>query len=513
MDPRSIKLLASLPLLRELRIKSVSDLNDVREGVLSVLLGCGNEVSVIREYREITYIKDIQKLKLVNTSYEDTDYNAGDYALLAGLPPLNTLYIEGMHMVGSFAGLFQALAEVENSALQEIQIVQSNISYSFPKPMINIDEANAIAKILTLKKLKCGFIDDNSIEVLAKLTALEELFITTHKQGSLTPFFKALSLRKSSNLRCLIIEEYQLTGEETAQVSNVKSLKRLECGFDGHNIESLAQMNELEELVITSIEKEILAQLIEILAAAGPRTLRLLNIISTPIDLSDSQFLVEIKNLDSLQCTFTHNESVELLRELKYLRDLSLHLMHHKSDNDSIKCIAQFNSLTALEVVSTEVGSLTGLLKAMSLRSNQILQSLDITKSEVSPEEILEISKINSLRRLKCGLAKEESLQSLIYLKDLEVLEITTYHDYYDISQPLLRILEACSKMKTIHFYFGTRFACVEFISAALKILKEVRDPIAQGPLEFRVPYYSGLTPEMSALNSEAYLKLYKFVN
>ncbi|KRG06525.1 uncharacterized protein LOC26528017 [Drosophila mojavensis] len=513
IDPRSIKLLASLPLLRDLRIKSVNNLNDIAEGVLSVLLGCGNEVSIIREYREITYIKNVQKLKIVNASYEELVYNARDYALLAQLPPLNTLYIEGVHTLGSFTDLFQALGEVKNSALQDIQIVQSRISYTFPKPTVNIDEANAITKILTLRKLKCGFVDGDSIEVLAQLTALEELFITTHKQGSLTPFLKALSLRKSSNLRCLIVEENQLTAEETAEVSKVNSLKRLECGFDGHNIESLAQMNELEELIITSIEKEILSQLIEVLAAGGPRTLRLLNIISTPIDLSDSQFLVEIQTLDSLHCAFTHNESVELLGELRYLRDLSLHLMHHKSDNDSIKCIAQLNNLTALEIVSTEVGSLTGLLKAMSLRSNQILQSLDITENDVSPEEIREIIKINSLRRLKCGLAKKESLHYLTYLKDLEVLEITSYHDYHDISQDLLRILEVCCKLKAIDFYYGTRFACVEFISAALKVLKAVRNPIEQGPLEFRVPYFAGLTPEQSALNSEAYLKLSKFEN
>lgn len=503
INPRSMELLASLPLLRNFRLKMRSSLSNIADGVLGVLLGCGNEVTITREYQEITYNKELKKLKIVNASYEGFVYDAQEYALLADLPLLNTLYIEGVHTVGSFTDLFQALGEVNNSALHEILIEQSHISYTFPKPTIDIDEANALAKILSLRKLKCGFLDEDSIEVLAQLTALEELFITTHKEGSLTPFLKAVSLQKSSRLRSLVIEENQLTPEETVQVSKVTSLRRLECGFDGHKIESLAQMNELEELIVTSIESDILSQLIEILAAAGPRTLRLLNIMSTPIDFSDSKFLVEIRTLDTLRCAFTHNESVELLRELSSLRTLSLHLMQQMSDNDSIKCIAQFTNLTALEIVSTEVGSLTGLLKEMSLRSNQILQSLQINENDVSPEEILEIVKIKSLRRLKCGLIKEESILYLTHLKDLEVLEITSFHDYHDISQYLLRILEECCKLKAIDFYYGTRFACVEFISAALEILKAVRNPTEQGPLEFRVPYFTGLTPEQVSLHLE----------
>lgn len=497
-DPRSIKLLAELSNLENLRIKSLHDLHEIAEGVLSVLQGCANEVTVIRDYREISFNKNLKKLTISNTSYDNEILDAQEYALLAELPQLNALHIQGEHKLGSFESLFLALVATKQSAIEEISIVRNSISEQFSKPTISPEETKAIAKILSLRKLKCGFLDANSIEILAQLTELQELVITTHKRGSLMQFLESLSLRHSSNLQSLVIEENELTAEETIQVARVKSLRRLECGFVGQNIECLAQMIQLAELTIKSLESDALSQLIRDLASRGPRKFHLLNIKSTPIGYNDSMALVGIRTLRSLHCTFMDNRSLELLVQLPELQ--ALDIQFNQSVDENIKCLAKLKMLSYLQIASPAVGSLTALFREMSLRSKPILYKLDITDNDVGTEELQQIIKINSLRRLKCGLSEEESFEYFSKLRNLEVLEICSYHDLNEISQSLLLILKKCRKLTDINFHYGTRFISLEFVCKALKILEVIRYPPIQYPLELRVPYFGGLTPEQVSI-------------
>ncbi|XP_064545404.1 uncharacterized protein LOC135433314 isoform X2 [Drosophila montana] len=513
-DLESIKLLRNSPNLEVLRINSEHDSRDIGEGVLNVLMGGANEISVYRFGREITFNKSLRTLTISNDGYTNADFDAQEYAVLAELPNLGSLHIRGEHKIGSFKDLFQALAARECSVLQEINVdSRSNAIGHPPKQTFNYEETIELVKILTLKKLKCGFSDGKSIELLSQLTDLEELVITTHPEGSLIQFLHSLVLRESSKLRCLVIKDKSLTCEETAQVARVKSLRRLECGFvDGKNIELLIQLNQLEELIIRNLERDPMSRLFHMLASIEPKTLQILSIQSTPISYIETEAIAKIKSLRSLQCEFAEIKSMELLVKLPELKEVAVKF--HESESEEIKSLAQLNMLTDLQITSPNVGSLTELFKEISLKpTGPILQNLVIENNDVDVEEFQEIIKVKSLRRLKCGLIEEKCFQDLRLLKNLEVLEITSYHNFDKIWRTLLEIFKVCCKLKAIDFHYGSRFVSLQFVSEALKILREVRNPMEQSPLQLRIPFFGGLTPEQIGIADEAYLIISSFKN
>lgn len=496
-DLETIKLLRHLANLKELRIHSEHDLRDISKGVLNVFMGGANEISVFCLGREITFNKSLRKLTISNISYFNDVFDAQEYVALAELPNLGTLHIKGEHKIGSFKDFFQALAARECSALQEINVDRRNNALGHPRiETINYEDSKELVKILTLKKLKCGFSDGKSLELLSLLTDLEELEITSYAEGSLIQFLHSLVLRESSKLQCLVIKGEFLTCEETAHVARVKSLRRLECGFvDGKNIELLTQLNQLEKLIIRNLERDSMSRLFHMLAATEPKTLQLLNVKSTPISYIDTEAIVQIQSLRSLHCEFAEIKSIELLVKLPQLKDLNIKF--DESEAAEIKRLAQLNMLTDLQITSPNVGSLTELFKGISLKPTRpILQNLVIKDNNVDIKELQDIIKAKSLRRLKCGFIDEECFQELRHFENLEVLEITSYHDFDKISQSLLRIFQVCCKLKAIDFHYCTQFVSLQFFREALKILKEIRNPTEQGPLQLRIPFFECLTLE-----------------
>ncbi|KRF85109.1 uncharacterized protein [Drosophila virilis] len=513
-DLESIKLLRHLANLEVLKIHSEHDLRDIAEGVLNVFMGGANEISVFCLCREITFNKSLRKLTISNISYFCEVFDAQEYVVLAELPNLGTLHIKGEHKIGSFKYFFQALAARECSALREISVNRRNdVLGHFRIQTFNYEESKELVKILTLKKLKCGFSDGKSLELLSLLTDLEELEITTYPEGSLIQFLHSLVLRESSKLQCLVIKGKSLTCEETAHVARVKSLRRLECGFvDGKNIELLAQLNQLKELIIRNLERDSMSRLFHVFAATEPKTLQLLNVKSTPISYIDTEAIVQIQSLRSLHCEFAEIKSIELLVKLPQLKDLTIKF--DESEGEEIKRLAQLNMLTDLQITSPNVGSLTELFKGISLKPTKpILQSLVIQDNNVDLEEFQEIIKVKSLRRLKCGFIDKECFQELRYFENLEVLEITSYHNSDEISQILLRIFQFCFKLKVIDLRYGTQFVNLQFFREALKILREIRNPIEQGPLQLRIPFFEGLTLEQIEIADEAYLIISRFID
>ncbi|XP_032599035.1 uncharacterized protein LOC116806499 [Drosophila grimshawi] len=504
-DPKSIKLLRYLPKLESLIINSMHDLHEIGAGVLNVLTECANEVTVIRFGRQITFNKSLGKLIISNISYDNEVFDAEEYALLAELSDLNTLHIIGEHKSGSFKYLFKALAAKKHSTLQEL-IVEAKSNHK--KTSIDLEETAEVVKISTLNKLKCGFSDGECIDFLAQLRDLQELVITTNPDGALVHLLHKQASRKSSKLQCLSLENKTLSPEETVQVASVNSLRKLAFGFlDGRNVELIVGLNKLEELTIALYEGTSISLLFQTLASST--TLQYLNIENVPISYEETMAVIEIKTLKRLNCEFTNINSIELLDQLPELHQLAITFQHN--DNEIIETIAQLKKLTDLEITSPKIGCLAQLFKKLSLRLEPTLQSVVIKNNDSNLKEMEQIVKLNSLRRLQCGIFEEENLSYLIHLRNLEVLEITSYHNLEDISNYLLMILQECYKLKTIGFHYCTRYVSIKLFSDIMRILKEVRNANKQPPLLLRIPYFGGLTPEQMTIADDKYLIISRF--
>ncbi|KAH8307457.1 hypothetical protein KR044_012649, partial [Drosophila immigrans] len=446
--------------------------------LLAVLMGCLNEITVIRGFREITFNKKLRKLTITNSSYENDVFDAEEYAALAQLPQLKSLYIVGPHKLGTFKNLFGQLATLANETLQEI-IFKNTDKYQDCSQhlLLNSDETKQIIKISSMKRLKCGFSDGKSVKLLPKLINLTELKLIRYPESSLEPLFQELASLDSSNLQYLVLSGSPLKYEEIAQVAKVNSLKRLHCALaDGQNVELLAQLNQLEELNIKADECSSLVTLFQAFVATKSKTLRHLKIADRSMLLGEMQYISQITNLNKLCCTLNCTESIRLLTNLPDLRELSIEL--DQCETEGIEILAKLKNLIALDIKSPAVGSLKNLL-TQPLN----LQSLIIRENDIDSSETAAIGNIKSLERLKCGFDEEPSYEFLLALKNLEVLEITSFFYIDENSQFMLNLLQNCRKLKSIVLHYGGRFVEQEFLSNALRVLKEVRNPEEQEAL------------------------------
>ncbi|KAH8370857.1 hypothetical protein KR093_005222, partial [Drosophila rubida] len=465
-DERPMDLTAQLPNLTVVKIESHKEANLL----LAVLAGCANEITFTRFFREITYNKKESKLTITNSSYENDVFDAQEYAVLAQLPQLKSLHIVGKHKPGTFKDLFAALALTANGTLQEI-IFRNEFEFERSKKLfINNEETEEIIKIASIKKLQCGFIDEQSIKLLAKLIKPQELNITSYRDGALEPFLQELASLPFSSLQKLCLSGRSLKYEEIAEVAKVKSLKSLDCAFaDGQNVEVLAQLDQLEELTIKIDECSSLVTLFQALASTASKTLQYLKIADRSISFEEMQFITQIKNLRNLCCSFDNIESIKLLTHLSALRELLIEF--DQCDAEGIEILAQLTNLTGLDIKSPEIGSLHHLLTKLPH-----LESLIIRENDIDASELAAIMSLKSLRRLQCGFNKTPRNENLEALRKLEVIEITSYLYIDNNYQFLLNLLHNCRELKSIVLHYSNRFVSLEFMIDALRILKEVRN-------------------------------------
>ncbi|XP_068151699.1 uncharacterized protein [Drosophila tropicalis] len=328
-----------------------------------------------------------------------------------------------------------------------------------PELKIDLPATSELVKIKSLKTLKCGFSDDESIKCLDKFTSLKyleikskhnfdnisevilrivsstktsvninadslgnsirfeshnkelELFVRKKrnasryaplgrlqncnslkvigkcKSGSLHPLFQTILVNENLNLKVLHINDISINYEETLLISQIKTLKILICKFSDPRSFKVDLPNTSYKLIAI---KE---------------------------DRIPTQIFDFMKCFDGL-VIIKHNKGT--IKYNKNEKKLIMENIPYTCDYDFLK---EFQNLDVLHILNNSEVALATILANLAL--NSCLKKLTI--STILLGEVLEISKISSLRTLSCGFPKSENLKTLAQLKELQELTITSH--------------------------------------------------------------------------------------
>ncbi|XP_022231570.2 uncharacterized protein LOC111080322 isoform X2 [Drosophila obscura] len=410
--------------------------------------------------RNITFDKSTGKLTIINKTDNELPDGIG-LNPLASLQNLRHVTISGVYKEGFMRDFLGQLATCQGKTLQTLEIFPNGVNYA---------ELMEVIKLKSLRTLTCGLshVEDMEIEQLEQLPHLAVLIVVSHRTGYLGSLLRTLAARKCPALRNLTVMGESLTPQEVTNVSAISSLERLDCGFcSTKGLDVLSQRNCIEHLGITTREGEAsLVDLLTAVASSGESKIQNLTIDGPAVgqELATVLSLVlRIPRLKSLKLRIKDTQGFERLAEFLHLEELIL-----SSD--------------------PERGSLAVLFRALSLKDSTKLKNLVIENTSIGPEEARHLVQVDSITSLKFGFKDKEIVPLLANMTNLENLEITTDHEfrYNNLAGHLLDIFQGCRKLKTINLGITPRFTSRDFLKKSLDVLKSVRDPATQAPLELR---------------------------
>ncbi|XP_026844801.1 uncharacterized protein LOC6588911 [Drosophila persimilis] len=437
--------------------------------------------------RHIIFDKSTGTLDFVRKGSKLDFPNAFDLHFIASLQNLRHVSIRGSFIWSNMQNFFYQLATWQGETLEKLRV---DLSYE-----ISSADLRELRKMNSLRTLSCrlSWVKDTEIEQLAQFPQLTTLIVGSHQTGSLKNLLENLAAKECPTLKYLSVKGDGLTPQEVAGVSAISSLKGLECAFyttEGLNV--LAKRSSIEDLVITARKCDTsLVDLLSAFANSGESKLHNLIIEGPTVN----------------QDPFT---AFDLVSQIPRLKSLTLPVI----DTQGIEVLAEASHLEELRISSgPKRGSLEDLFRALSLKATPKLKKLVLEHTVIDDEEDWKLVQVDSIISLVCGFKDEERLFLLAKMTNLESLEITSEHLFPNISTQILEIFRQCRKLKTIHL---GRTLCIvrhDFLISSLNILKSVRDPSTQGPLEMQIspiPYRSMRPPyqledEMVGID-EAYL-------
>ncbi|XP_016963519.1 uncharacterized protein LOC108033627 isoform X2 [Drosophila biarmipes] len=414
--------LAQLDGVKTLQIESCPDIESLRV----FLRACEGNCCKIEEFnflygesisfKDISHVAEIQSIKKLKLNVSDTT----GIEKLADLSKLEELEIYE-YAIGNLSDLFTKLAD------------KNKIQFMGCKNL-NTNEVLKVSRIGSLKKLKCHISDPEDIDSLSELanSSIEE-FIFTEPQSSrsLQNMFDSFSTNNRSTLQHLNVHKLDITGN--AELMEIKGLKR---SFEA----------------TTSTEK-----FWNVLDLKSVLTLQKLE-IGTEIGVSECQYLVQLKMLESLKCRLRDEQGTQVLANIQNLKELT--------------CESK--------------GSLSELYREFGQIQESKLRELHTTIT--CSDEISEISKIKPLKMLTIDIRSvRKSLSNLKHLSELESLHIKEYFSFYsEIDQnSVLPVFETCTKLVCVTLEFlNTKEVDPSFVSQVNEALKCVRDSATQRPLE-----------------------------
>lgn len=127
------------------------------------------------------------------------------------------------------------------------------------------------------------------------------------------------------------------------------------------------------------------------------------------------------------------------------------------------------------------------------------LESLTITQ-QLNFEQTSKLVQLMQLKELRCSFDKPECINLIMELSDLEVLYINLGQSDSG-AEEILNVLQGCLKLQRLHIKSNLK---INFLKMVMQVLKTVRDPNTQEPLEL---YVSGL------LNANVYATVSILIN
>ncbi|KAH8281788.1 hypothetical protein KR054_002949, partial [Drosophila jambulina] len=390
--------------------------------------------------------------------------------------------------------------------------------------------------------------DATDFAPLAKLKNLHSVRIFgTCLESSLQLFFSQLASRQGHILQELIVEsELAISSAELKDITSVKSLRKLKCGFsEAQNLELIAGLPQLTELVITTHHEGSLKDLLLKINSMESPCLKYLAVEGGQLTAEEEMQVAAMRSLKRLECGYSstvvalgyrgHQTVIgemtvtkdrqdislaELFRTRPFLKTLimttlvitsrehSLANFENTSSGDTIARLPQdikrdmlsFDGFEGLVQVldpqrlvielPPEMHCLKFLLEALALNKSQNLHQLVIRHRYIGLEEAASVAQISSLKRLMCGLEDPSGLSYLCNLKKLERLEITSMENFGELSHHLVGLLQSCRAFESIDldFNFPVQFIKKDFLLQAVNALRTVRNSRTQSPLKLRFP-------------------------
>ncbi|XP_016969566.1 uncharacterized protein LOC108037500 [Drosophila rhopaloa] len=503
----STKFLSQLSNLQHLKINVRREWinGNSLEVIVNLLTACQVTASIMTEELSITLKKNEKEMEIL---FSYNSFKADILAPLSQISGFDSLKIAGGALTGYLNPVFKAFATSNLTTINEIDLSELD------KP--RFEDIIEVAEIKTIKKLTCSISDFTGIEKLANLNKLEDLSV--FGKGNLSPLFIKLAERDSIHrFQC----SKELDPEEVINVSKIGSLKHLNCKFlDVENLKSLSALanSSIEELIVTSYHSFSLKNLFAAFSKCNASRLQQLEVIGKALDFTEIAEVSKIKGLKKLLGFFDSNgaqlldrlinlehleinvlnvvalKSLPRLQKLEIKNEIGLLECKHLVELEkleSLKCslckdpgievLAKMKNLKELIIYRAE-DSLCRLYRAFGLGSESKLRELHIPIRY--SEEIREISKIKSLTVLDInyeGIC--DNLSDLGQLNELKSLRIAAKCSVD--SDSLLPIIQFCQKLDcvTLEFIRGLKVA-VKFVSKANTILKSIRDPLLQKPLQ-----------------------------
>ncbi|XP_070072057.1 internalin I-like [Drosophila takahashii] len=461
--------------------------------------------------------------------------------LLGELGNIKNLKISGRPSVGNLEGLLKSVALDNKLEFLKIDIVKAN-------------EIPIVAQMENLSKITVGFYEASNLELLANLPHLKWLSISEHPRGSLENLFYDLAVRKPpSQLETLTILGDDLVPEELAEVSRIGSLRRLRCGLvhtsNEWSLTQLSVYSMLEELNIRSNGSGSLDKLF--MAIQAITYFRCLIVQGCRLSTNEVRAIRGIQNLKTLHCGIENARDIGILERLPLLEELiikgitltnrnPLALLAHKERQTlkklviksrslgvyDFKSLALISSLQSLDFIihnARNIGCLallnltelilncpqkltiTPLITALLAKDIHVLSTFKLTNKLLKWKPTRLLMQIRSLRNLKVGFSDLGCFNLVSKKTDLEILEIKNKNFR---SKEILKILKNCRKLREIHFPQRIKQINTEFISQCMDILKTVRNPREQNPLQMYFHSLHGVSLEQQYSVDESYLIL-----
>ncbi|XP_050741970.1 uncharacterized protein LOC108028208 isoform X2 [Drosophila biarmipes] len=510
-----IPVIASIPTLTTIRCSfaQIEQMIAVKVLQLEAITETERRVDRIRtEHFEVRLVHGLEFVTLILDFFGKCKENYAKFlAPLATLRNLKRLEIKGKFTNGSLVALFKGFSSLESHTLQEVKAV-----------LLDPEELDEVTKIGSLRILHSGFFCSKNMDKLAKLNHLEDLHLTVHPQGSLEKLFKLLARKKSLVLKSLIIEGTKLTSQEVGELAGLISLQNLQLGMP--EVKSWEQSSEgkRDNLDVTYCQKcrlppdasihmehQSYVQTLSSVSDKEALTARIAFITDlyrnlTPVNMP---LLANLPNLERLgvYVDYSSQPAENLLRAIaqlspKKLRKLSFvsqnfqlistfenlqsleSVVYHTKD---IHFTAQLKNLTKLEIYNPQDISLWELLKELKALLN--LQCLLLDNADLEFLDLVEVTKVSWLKRLRLGLADKRFVFMLIPLKNLEVLEITsTHYAAKDESNFIVSYVLSSENLRSISLYRFYDYLKKDNVNVILNTIKLFRDPFKVPPFKLR---------------------------
>ncbi|KAH8324564.1 hypothetical protein KR074_011314, partial [Drosophila pseudoananassae] len=256
-DPESIRFLTKLTSLKRLQILSEHPFPSISKYIQSILTKQGRgEVKIFLPNCLIEY-EDNQHMLLFLNHAKASDY----VTLLTGTLTVLSLKLKGFHAPGTLCQFLEGLAATKVVSFTYDRInrcLMLDHDYVVRAwklkdkvenfPVLNSEEIAALSKCKTLKTVCCGLADTHNIELLARLSNLEKLKITTKPAGaSLYRLLRSLGNRRRQTLRSFELQNGSIGFLEYEELLRISTLIGADYNFSDDDFTELPANLSCEE--------------------------------------------------------------------------------------------------------------------------------------------------------------------------------------------------------------------------------------------------------------------------